>query len=57
MSQFDKFALKTYYRLWIRLTQTQSTFVVIAADYDSEARQLAEAMYGPGNVISFTRLS
>ena len=45
------------YRCWVRLTQTQSTFVVIAADYDSEVRQLAEAMYGLGNVISFTRLS
>ena len=45
------------YRLWVRLSQTQTTFVVIAADYDSEVRQLAEAMYGPGNVISFTRLS
>ena len=45
------------YRCWVRLTQMQTTFVVIAADYDSEVRQLAEAMYGPGNVISFTRLS
>lgn len=45
------------YRLWIRLTQTQSTFVVITADYDSEVRKLAEAMYGLRNVISFTRLS
>ena len=45
------------YRCWVRLTQTQTAFVVIAADYDSEARKLAEAMYGLGNVISFTRLS
>ena len=45
------------YRLWVRLSQTQTTFVVIAADYDSEVRQLAEAMYGSGNVISLTRLS
>jgi hypothetical protein len=45
------------YRCWVRLTQTQTTFVVISADYDSEVRLLADAMYGPGNLISFTRLS
>ena len=45
------------YRCWVRLTQTQTAFVVITAYYDSEVRLLAEAIYGPGNVIRFTRLS
>jgi hypothetical protein len=45
------------YRLWVRLTQTQSTFVVINADYDAEARLIGERMFGPGKLISFMRLS
>ena len=44
------------YRLWVRVTQTQSTFVFISAENDMAARLLGEAMYGAGNLISFVRV-
>ena len=45
------------YRLWVRLTQTSSTFVFISAESDYAARLQGEAIYGKHNLISFTRLS
>jgi len=44
------------YRLWIRLTATQTTNVVLHADNDYYARQLGEAQYGSGSVLNYTRI-
>lgn len=44
------------YRLWIRLSQTQTTNTVIWADGDSQARLIAEAQYGAGNLLNYQRI-
>ena len=44
------------YRLWVRISQTQTTHTVVTADTDYAAKQIAEALYGRGNVLNYTRV-
>lgn len=44
------------YRLWVRVSQTQTTTTIIHADNDAAAKQLGEAMFGQGNVLNWTRI-
>ena len=44
------------YRLWVRISQTQTTNTILHADNDYSARQLGEAQYGQGNVLNLTRI-
>lgn len=45
------------YQLWVRINQTQTANTVVYADNDYSARQLGEAQYGAGNVLSYTRIN
>ena len=45
------------YRLWVRVSQTQTTHTVVVADTDFAAKHLGEAMFGKGNVLNYTRVS
>lgn len=45
------------YRVWIRVSSTQTAFTIIYADSDWEAKKLAEAQYGVGNVLNYTCIS
>ncbi len=44
------------YRLWVRISQTQTTHTFVSADTDFAAKQLGEAMFGKGNVLNYTRI-
>lgn len=44
------------YKLWIRINQLQTVNTVIWADNDYSAKQLAEAQYGVGNVLNYSRI-
>lgn len=43
------------YRLWVRVSQTQTTNTIVHADNDMAAKLIGEALYGRGNVLSYTR--
>lgn len=45
------------YRLWVRISQTQTTHTVVTADTDYAAKQIGQALYGRGNVLNYTRIS
>ena len=45
------------YQLWVRINQTQTANTVVYADNDYTAKQLGEAQYGQGNVLSYTRIN
>jgi hypothetical protein len=45
------------YSIWVRLRPTHSTFTVLWAFNDHEARRLAEAQYGPGCVLGIRRVA
>lgn len=44
------------YRLWVRISQTQTTHTIITADNDIASKLLGEALYGRGNVLNWTRI-
>ena len=44
------------YNVWIRLNPYQTANVVVSADNDYQAKLLAEAQYGSGNVLNYTRI-
>jgi hypothetical protein len=44
------------YRLWVRLNQTQTANTIVYADNAYTAKQLGEAQYGVGNVLSYTEV-
>jgi hypothetical protein len=44
------------YKLWIKLNETQVLDADILADSDYQAKLLAEAKYGIGNVLGFAKL-
>jgi len=43
------------YNLWIRINDRQTTNAITWADNDWAAKALAEAQYGQGNVLSYSR--
>ena len=45
------------YRVWVRLNNYQTAHVVINASNDWEAKMLAEAQYGTGNVLGYTQIN
>lgn len=45
------------YKVWIRLNPYQTADVIVMANNDWEAKLLAEAQYGVGNVLNYTRVS
>ena len=42
------------YKLWVRISQTQTVNTIVYTDTDYAAKQLGEAQYGVGNVLSYT---
>ena len=44
------------YRVWVRINQLQTAHVNMQADNDISCRMLAEAQYGLGNVLGYTRI-
>jgi len=44
------------YKVWMRISQTQTTNTVVWAEGDYQAKKLAEAQYGAGNVLNYTRI-
>ena len=44
------------YNVWVRINQTQTVNVRIQADNDYSCKQIAEAQYGSGNVLNYTRI-
>lgn len=45
------------YSVWVRISPTQTANTVVYADTDYQARMLAEAQYGVGNVLNYSRVS
>ena len=43
------------YRVWVRINAFQTADAVVWADDDWQAKMLAEAQYGQGNVLNYTR--
>ena len=41
------------YRLWVRISQTQTANTLVYAENDYLAKRLGEAQYGIGNVLSY----
>ncbi|KPF92516.1 hypothetical protein IP81_06505 [Novosphingobium sp. AAP83] len=44
------------YRLWVRISQTQTTNTIVHADNALAAKQIGETLYGRGNVLNYTRV-
>ena len=44
------------YRLWVRISQTQTTNTIVHADSALAAKLIGEALYGRGNVLNYTRV-
>jgi hypothetical protein len=44
------------YKLWVRISSTQTAFTVVFAENALFARQLGEAQYGAGNVLNYTEM-
>lgn len=44
------------YEVWVRVNDYQTANTVVWAETDYEAKLLAEAQYGQGNVLNYTRV-
>ena len=44
------------YKLWVRISQTQTANTIVYADNAYTAKQLGEHMYGVGNVLNYTEV-
>jgi hypothetical protein len=44
------------FNVWVRLNPYQTANVIVNADNDYEAKLIAEAQYGSGNVLNYTRI-
>ena len=44
------------YKVWVRINEYQTTETIIIAKTDYDAKILAEAQYGVGNVLNYTRI-
>lgn len=42
------------YLVWVRINQYQTVNIRINADYDYQAKQIAEGTYGAGSVLNYT---
>ena len=45
------------YQLWVRISTTQTANTIIYAENPLLAKQLGEAQYGVGNVLSYTEIT
>ena len=45
------------YRLWVRISQTQTANTIVYAENALLAKQLGEAQYGVGNILNYTEVS
>ncbi len=45
------------YKLWIRLNQIRTTYTMLFASNDLEAKALGEAQFGIGNVLGYWRMT
>jgi hypothetical protein len=45
------------YTIWVRINSSQTAHTIVWASNDYEAKLLAEAQYGQGNVLNYTRAS
>ena len=44
------------YAVWVRINDYQTANTFVWANNDYEAKMLAEAQYGQGNVLNYTRI-
>ena len=44
------------YAIWVRINDFQTANTFVWANNDYEAKMLAEAQYGQGNVLNYTRI-
>ena len=44
------------YEVWIKINDYQTTHTIVIAKNDLDAKLLAEAKYGVGNVLNYTRI-
>lgn len=44
------------YQIWVRINSYQTVHTIIYADNDIDAKMIAEAQYGVGNVLNYTRI-
>lgn len=44
------------YAIWVRINDYQTANTFVWANNDWEAKMLAEAQYGQGNVLNYTRI-
>lgn len=45
------------YAIWARVNPTQTVNTFVWADNDLAAKQIAEAQFGVGNVLGYTRVT
>ena len=45
------------YAIWVRINPTQTANTYIYANDDNQARMIAEAQYGHGNLLNYTRVT
>jgi hypothetical protein len=48
--------MQSAYKVWVRITETQTINIVVQAGSDYEAKLIAEAQYGQGNVLSYFKV-
>jgi len=44
------------YKVWVRINDYQTSETIVFAKTDFDAKMLAEAQYGVGNVLNYTRI-
>lgn len=44
------------YKVWVRLNSYQTAHVTVNADNDWQAKLIAEAQYGQGMVLNYSRV-
>lgn len=45
------------YTVWVRLNPSQTAHVTVNANNDLEAKMIAEAQYGHGTVLHYSRVN
>jgi hypothetical protein len=45
------------YAIWVRINPLQTTNTHIYADNDIQCKMIAEAQYGHGNLLSYTKVT
>lgn len=44
------------YQVWVRINELQTANTIVWADNDLQAKAIAEAQYGVGNVLGYHRI-